>query len=43
MVSANIYICKYNNGKSILVNYSNAEYTHDGHQVPAKGFIVYEE
>lgn len=42
-VAANIYRCKYDNGKNILVNYSNADYVYDGKTVSAKGFISYEE
>ena len=42
-VESNIYKCKYDNGKIILVNYSNADYVYESHTVPAKGYIVYEE
>ena len=42
LVAPNIYLCKYNNNKNIVINYSNADYTYESKTILAKGFMVYE-
>ena len=42
MVAPNIYRCKYDNGKIILINYSNSDYVYESKTVSAKGYLIYE-
>lgn len=39
-VNNNVYVTAYENGVETIVNYSDSDYSYDGVNVPAKGFII---
>lgn len=39
-LAKDVYMTTYENGTSVIVNYSSSEYTYNNNKVPAKGFIA---
>jgi len=39
-LAKDVYMTTYDNGTSVIVNYSSSDYTYNNNKVPAKGFIA---